>query len=255
MTLTTTIFDRNIHKIQQGFATKVIASHDFLYQEVESRLVDKLKALQQSYDDSLAYGFCKITAQQLNSKKHAAAHIVPLPENNFIYDEELITLGSNKFDLIISFFTLNYSNDLLGSLIQYHSFLKPGGIFAGVIFGDNTLQELRSALSNSDMKIKGGLAPRVSPMVYMKDAARLLHKAGFQMPISDVETIMVEYQNLSSLHNDLKGMGQGNCLNRKSNFYPGKAFFKAVELEYFKLMRGHEHLKATFDIVTFLGKK
>jgi len=255
MALTTTIFDRKLYKIQQEFAGNIIGKHDFLFREVEERLCDKVMTLKQSYNNSLAYGFCELTDAKLNSKKHGRAHIIPQVENDFTYDEELITLGENRFDLIISFFALQYSNDLLGSLIQYHSFLNPGGIFAGVILGGNSLQELRTALSNTDLKMKGGLSPRVIPMIDLKDAARLLQKAGFNMPISDVETIEVEYQNLKSLHDDLKGMGQGNCLIKRNNSYPGKEFFKVAEGEYFKLSAGEKKLKATFDVVTFLGKK
>ncbi len=255
MALTTTIFDRDLYKIQQEFAAKIIGQHDFLFREVEERLSDKLLALKQSYDNSLAYGFCELTAFKLNATKHQRAHIIPLQTNDFTYDEELINLGEQRFDLIISFFTLQYSNDLLGSLIQYHNFLNPGGIFAGVILGGNTLGELRIALSNTDMQMKGGLSPRVIPMIDLKDAARLLQKAGFTMPISDVETIKAEYQNLGKLHEDLKGMGQGNCLLKRNNLYPGREFFKAAENEFFKLSGGDKMLTTTFDVVTFLGRK
>ena len=211
--------------------------------------------LKQNYDNSLAYGFCELTAQQLNSKSHQRAHIIPLMAKSLTYDEELITLGENRFDLIISFFTLQSSNDLLGSLIQYNRFLNPGGIFAGVILGGNTLQELRSALSQADINLKGGLSPRVVPMIDLKDAARLMQKAGFNLPISDIETIKAEYKNLKSLHDDLKGMGQGNCLHMRNTIYPGKEFFKHAEQEYFKLSPSKNKLTATFDIVTFLGRK
>jgi NADH dehydrogenase [ubiquinone] 1 alpha subcomplex assembly factor 5 len=255
MALTSTIFNRDLYKIQQEFAAKIIGQHDFLFREVEERLLEKLHALKQNYDSSLAYGFCELTALQLNAKKHQRAHIIPLQTNNFTYDEELITLGENRFDLIISFFTLQYSNDLLGSLIQYHNFLNPGGIFAGVILGGNTLGELRTALSNTDLKMKGGLSPRVIPMIDLKDAARLLQKAGFNLPISDVETIKAEYQNLGKLHDDLKGMGQANCLLKRNNLYAGHEFFKAAESEYCKLSAGSNALTATFDVVTFLGRK
>lgn len=255
MTIPTTIFDRRLYKTQQEFSKKVIAEHDFLYREVSTRLLDKIHPLKNGFDSSLAYGFCDLSAEELNSKKHFKAFITPSPDYDFCYDEEAITLGDHKFDLIISFFSLHYCNDLLGSLQQYHKHLNEGGIFVSVIFGQNSLHELRAALKNTDLKMKGGLAARVIPMIDMKDTARLLQNAGFKMPIADVETIQAEYKSLSSLHDDLKGMGQGNCLNRKNNLYPGKDYFKLAEKEYFDLMNDKICLTATFDVITFLGKK
>jgi len=41
----------------------------------------------------------------------------------------------------------------------------------------------------AESEIEGGLSPRVSPFADLSDAAGLLQRAGFALPVADSETI------------------------------------------------------------------
>ena len=95
--------------------------------------------------------------------------------------------------------SLHWVNDLPGTLIQIGRILKPDGLFLAAMLGGATLWQLRQALAAAEREVEGGLSPRVSPFADLRDAAGLLQRAGFALPVADDETIEVEYPSALSL--------------------------------------------------------
>ncbi len=121
---------------------------------------------------------------------------------------ESLSFGPDHFDLVASAFALHWVNDLPGLLIQIRTVLKPDGLFLGALAGAGTLQELRNSLLLAESEIIGGAAPRVSPLPGLQDLAGLMQRAGFAMPVADIETITVRYPSIFRLFDDLRGMGE-----------------------------------------------
>jgi len=71
---------------------------------------------------------------------------------------------------------------------------------------------LRQCLMEAELEARGGVSPRVSPMVGVRDAAGLLQRASFALPVVDSETITVTYPDALALMRELRGMGEGNAL-------------------------------------------
>ena len=127
-----------------------------------------------------------------------------------VADEERLPFRSAGFDLVLSAMALHWVNDLPGTLVQINRILKPDGLFLAAMLGGGTLWQLRQALAAAESEIEGGLSPRVSPFADLRDAAGLLQRAGFALPVADSETIDVEYDNALSLMRDLGAMGESN---------------------------------------------
>src|SRR2546423_947433 len=72
--------------------------------------------------------------------------------------------------------------------------------------------EIRTILSEAELAEEGGVSPRVSPAIELGDAAALLQRAGFALPVADSETITVGYPDMLALMRDLRGMGETNAL-------------------------------------------
>ena len=81
-----------------------------------------------------------------------------------------------------------------------------------VLFGLGSLGELRDCLLAAESELNGGASPRVSPFADARDAAGLLQRAGFALPVADVETVTVTYPDALALMHDLRGMGEANAL-------------------------------------------
>ena len=129
-----------------------------------------------------------------------------------LYEEEAPPLADGAFDLIISLLTLHSTNDLVGALSQMRRALKPDGLFIAACFAEATLSSLRQALYRAESEVTGGVSPRVAPSATVQDLGQAMQRAGFALPVVDVDKIDVRYTNPINLLKDLRGMGETNTL-------------------------------------------
>ena len=129
---------------------------------------------------------------------------------------EKLPFDPHTFDLVVSVLALHWANDLPGLMSQIRTVLKPDGLFLASLFGGGTLSELRSALIEAESELTGGVSPRLSPLPSLQDMAGLLQRAGFALPVADIERVTVRYDHPMKLLQDLKGMGEQAALDRKS---------------------------------------
>ena len=108
--------------------------------------------------------------------------------------------------------SLHWANDLPGALTQIRRALKPDGLFVGTLLGAGTLKELRSVLTEAELEQRDGAQARVSPFADGFDGAALLQRAGFALPVADVDRLTVRYPDLFALIRDLRAMGETNVL-------------------------------------------
>ena len=171
-----------------------------------------------------------------------------------VADEELLPFAPHSFDLVMSAMDLHWVNDLPGTLVQIRRILKPDGLLLGAMLGGATLWQLRQALAAAESEIEGGLSPRISPFADLRDAAGLLQRAGFALPVADSETIDVEYDNALALMRDLSAMGESNLVvERRGSFSRRATLLRAAEIygERFTLASGR--VAASFEVLFLHG--
>jgi NADH dehydrogenase [ubiquinone] 1 alpha subcomplex assembly factor 5 len=91
-------------------------------------------------------------------------HFFIVDVERLVVDEEHLPFEENSLDAVVSSLSLNWVNDLPGTLIQIKNSLKPDGVFIGAMFGGDTLFELRTSLQLAEVEREGGISPRISPM-------------------------------------------------------------------------------------------
>jgi hypothetical protein len=151
---------------------------------------------------------------------------------------------------------LQYVNDLPGVLLRVQRLLRPDGLFVGVILGGATLTELRQVMLQAEAEVRGGASPRVMPFVDVRDAGGLLQRAGFALPVTDVETLTVTYRSAIDLMRELKAMGATNVLRERSRVPMTRGLLmRAAEIyaERFPADDGAGRVRATFEFVTLTG--
>jgi len=169
-----------------------------------------------------------------------------------VADEEALPFAAQSFDLVMSNLSLHWVNDLPGSLLQIRHVLKPDGLFLAAMFGAGTLIELRDALAEAESEIHGGARPRVAPLPELRDAAGLLQRAGFALPVADHEFITVTYADPFRLLADLRGMAEtstlvdGGALTRRS-------LLRAAELYGQRHADAEGRIPASFRIIFLAG--
>jgi SAM-dependent methyltransferase len=103
-------------------------------------------------------------------------------------------------------------NDLPGALVQIRRALKPDGLFLAALLGGDTLAELRESFAVAESALAGGVSPRVAPFPDLRDMGALLQRAGFALPVADVDRVVVRYASPLALMADLRRMGAANPL-------------------------------------------
>ena len=129
-----------------------------------------------------------------------------------VADEEALPFGDGSLDLVVSALALQFVNDLPGTLVQIRRALKPDGLFLAALLGGDTLTELRQAFAAAEAEIEGGISPRVAPFADVRDLGALLQRAGFALPVTDVDRLTVRYASPFALMHDLRRMGATNAL-------------------------------------------
>jgi SAM-dependent methyltransferase len=168
-------------------------------------------------------------------------------------DEELAT-SDKDFDLAVSILGLHSVSDLPGTLIQIRRRLAPDGAFAAALLGGATLTELRESLAAAEIEETGGASPHVAPFGDVRDMGDLLQRAGFALPVADVERTTVLYSDLSKLFEDLRGHAQSNVLlARQAKPISRKTVARAAAFYTANHAAADGRLKATFDIIYLTG--
>ena len=107
-----------------------------------------------------------------------------------VADEEALPFAPGSLDSVVSALALQFVNDLPGALIQIRRALKPDGLFLGALIGGESLTELRQAFAAAEAEIEGGVSPRVAPFADLRDLGALLQRAGFALPVTDVDRVI-----------------------------------------------------------------
>jgi SAM-dependent methyltransferase len=132
-------------------------------------------------------------------------------------------LPAQTFDLVVASLALHGFNDLPGALIQLRRALRPDGLLLASIPILGTLDELRAALLDAEEQTAGGVSPRVAPFPTLADAAGLLSRAGFALPVADALDFEFLYANPLDLLHELRAAGETNAVRARSRTFLPRA--------------------------------
>ncbi|WP_184257652.1 methyltransferase domain-containing protein [Rhodopseudomonas rhenobacensis] len=164
--------------------------------------------------------------------------------------DERLPLAEGAIDLAVSALALQFVNDLPGVLAQIRRALKPDGLLLAVLTGGDTLTELRHAFATAESELDGGVSPRVAPAADLRDLGALLQRAGFALPVTDVDRIVVRYDNALALMQDLRRMGATNVLvERRRTPLRRATLLRMVEIYGERFADPDGRIRATFELV------
>ncbi|MEM6407626.1 MAG: methyltransferase domain-containing protein [Pseudomonadota bacterium] len=214
----------------------------FLHEEAAFELQERLKDINRSFTTSaVVTGFPDFWQARF-------------PDATVVADDDVLDLAVQSFDLVIHAMCLHQANDPVGQLVQCARALRPDGLLLVAMFGGQTLAELRAALGQAEVEVTGGLSPRISPMVDIRDAGALLQRAGLALPVADSDPRQVSYADPFALMRDLRAMGEANPLNdRDKRFAPKQMFEKMATLYPSQGINQGDRVVATFELLYLTG--
>jgi SAM-dependent methyltransferase len=255
------IFDRVLLR-QRRRRARVLGPATFLIDRIAADLGDRLAAVLRRF--ALAADLGSPTGAVRRALVPHAESVVALDAIaetlddhaglRVVADEEALPFGDGCLDLVVSALALQSVNDLPGTLVQIRRALRPDGLFLAALMGGESLGELRASFAAAEAEVEGGASPRVAPFVDTREAGALLQRAGFALPVADVDRITVRYASPFGLMADLRRMGATNALvERRRTPLRRATLRRAVEVYGERFADADGRVRASFDIVWLSG--
>jgi SAM-dependent methyltransferase len=228
------VFDRRAVRLHRDRAAATIGSVEDLLRDGAERLLDRLDDMTGGFSLALDVGGRGVVAPMLRARGIAVVStdlsepMTRLNASAVVADEEFLPFAPGSFDLVVASLSLHWINDLPGALIQIRRTLRPDGLFLASMPVLGSLVELRAALTETELALRGGASPRVSPFPDLRDCAGLLQRAGFSAPVVDLEEIVVRYADPLQILRDLRAAGETNAVRARSRATPAAELFPAA---------------------------
>ena len=240
------IFDRRLLRARLARAA-AIGPATFLLDRAADEIAERLSAVLRTFDVAVDLGTPTDAVRRAIAGRVGTAVAV-------VADEEALPFRDASLDLVVSALALQFVNDLPGTLIQIRRALKPDGLLLAALAGGDTLIELRQAFAAAEAEIEDGVSPRVAPFSDVRDMGALLQRAGFALPVTDVDRIIVRYRSPLALMHDLRRMGATNPLVERSRRPLKRAILlRMMEIYAERFSDPDGRVRATFEIVWLSG--
>jgi SAM-dependent methyltransferase len=167
---------------------------------------------------------------------------------------EELPFQPGSLDLVVSALALQFVNDLPGVLAQMRRALRPDGLLLAAMVGGDTLAELRQSFAVAEAECEGGVSPRVAPFADLRDVGGLLQRAGFALPVTDLDHIVVRYDSAFALMQDLRRMGATNILVERRRTPTRRATLLRMAQIYAERFADPDgRIRATYDVIWLSG--
>jgi SAM-dependent methyltransferase len=241
------LFDRKLLHRRLARATRHGAVV-FLIETVAQELAERLSVVLRDFRDA-----ADIATPTDSLRRELSARLPGVAAVDFS-DDEVLSLAPQSLDLAVSALALQFVNDLPGALTQIRLALRPDGLLLAALLGGDTLTELRQSFTQAESELEGGVSPRVAPFADLRDMGALLQRAGFALPVVDVERLTVRYDNAFALMRDLRGMGATNILTeRRKKPLRRATLLRMAQIYAERFADADGRIRATFDIVWLSG--
>ena len=231
---------------------------DFLHVRAADNAVASLEVILRDFDEVVDLSaqpepFAALLADSVAAGRVGPVHVVGDAASRAAPGAGPLDVADQSADLAVSLMSLHSANDLPGALSQIRRALKPDGLFLGTLLGAGTLKELRGVLTEAEMEHRDGAQARVSPFADGFDGAALLQRAGFALPVTDVDRVVVRYPDLFALVRDLRAMGETNVLAGVTRPLTRTIAARAAQLYAERHGEADGRIPATFEIVHLAG--
>jgi SAM-dependent methyltransferase len=241
------LFDRVLLLRRQRRAME-LGPVTFLYERVLDDMEERLGAVMRDFGD-IADIWTPTEALQLRLYRRLRR---PIMRNSSPSERtrEALALAPQSLDLAVSALAFQFVNDLPGVLAQIRRALKPDGLLLAAMIGGDTLTELRQSFAAAEAECEGGVSPRVAPFADLRDVGSLLQRAGLALPVTDVDRVIVRYDNAFALMQDLRRMGASNVLIERRRTPTRRAtLLKMAQIYAERFADADGRIRATFDII------
>ena len=236
---------------------------DFLVRRIAEDMADRLSVVERQFENPVqVHGGLPLAAELMKATGKAAdftyVDMYPVPGtaagSQIFAEPDLVPLEPASADLLVSPLALHVTNDTPGALVQMRRALKADGLLLAAVPGSGTLGELRESLLAAESELTGGANARVHPFADIRDYGALLQRAGFALPVADIDDIVVRYGDMFALLRDLRAMGMTSILIDRSRKPLNKqVFLRAAQIYAERFSDADGRIRASFPVIHLSG--
>jgi SAM-dependent methyltransferase len=243
------LFDRALLRVRQTRALRGEPA-TFLLDRVAEDIKERLHAVLREFTDAAdIWSPGEILRKPLRDRFKSVTRI-----SLDATGREVLPLAPESLDLAVSALAFQFVNDLPGVLSQVRRALRPDGLLLAAMLGGDTLTELRQSFAAAEAECEGGVSPRVAPFADLRDVGALLQRAGFALPVTDVDRVVVRYDSAFALMQDLRRMGATNILVERRRAPTRRATMLRMAQVYAERFADADgRIRATFDVIWLSG--
>jgi SAM-dependent methyltransferase len=243
------LFDRALLRARRSRALK-LGPATFLLDRIAEDIDERLHAVLRDFSDAAdVWSSSDLLRGPTRDRFKAVTHVDPDGS-----PREVLPLQPGSLDLVVSGLAFQFVNDLPGVLTQIRRALRPDGLLLAAMVGGDTLTELRQSFAAAEAECEGGVSPRVAPFADLRDVGGLLQRAGFALPVTDLDRIVVRYDSAFALMQDLRRMGATNILFERRRMPTRRSTLLRMAQIYGERFADPDgRIRATFDVIWLSG--
>ena len=234
-------------------------ANDFLYREVRERLLERLLAITAEPDWIIDLGAGTGTATPDLERRFPTARILSVDSSaamlaagtaaplRLCADAADLPLADGCVDLVISNLMLHHCPDPAAVLTEARRVLSDRGVLLFTTFGRNSLFELGRAWATADP------FTHIAPFFDIQDLGDLLAASGFIEPVLDIQTLIVTYDNLAAMMQDLRSAGSTNATDGRNRGLTGRGAWQRLTDAYDQLRGPDGKLPVSLEIIFVLA--
>ncbi|MDB5503584.1 MAG: methyltransferase [Tardiphaga sp.] len=243
------LFDRALLRARQARAQNHGAA-TFLLDRVAEEMDERLHAVLRTFTHAADIATPGDGLRAAIAGRVGQLAYVAVPDD----ERDGLGLAPASLDLVVSALALHFVNDLPGAMVQISRALRPDGLLLAAMLGGDTLTELRQSFAAAEAEREGGISPRVAPFADLRDVGALLQRAGFALPVTDVDRIIVRYDSAFALMQDLRRMGATNILmERRRTPLRRATLLRMAQIYSERFSDPDGRIRATFEVIWLSG--
>jgi SAM-dependent methyltransferase len=243
------LFDRALLRVRQNRAQRGEPA-TFLLDRVTEDMEERLHAVLRQFTDAADIWTPGEILRRPSRDRFKSVTRISLDDTG----REVLPLPPESLDLAVSALAFQFVNDLPGVLTQIRRALRPDGLLLAAMLGGGTLTELRQCFAAAEAECEGGVSPRVAPFADLRDVGALLQRAGFALPVTDVDRVVVRYDSAFALMHDLRNMGATNILAERRRTPTRRAtMLRMAQIYGERFADSDGRIRATFDVIWLSG--
>jgi SAM-dependent methyltransferase len=243
------LFDRALLRARQNRAQRIDPA-TFLLDRVAEDMEERLHAVLRDFSDVAEIWTSGELLRKPSRDRFKSIAQIKLEQSG----QEILALQPESLDLVVSALAFQFVNDLPGVLTQIRRALRPDGLLLAAMVGGETLMELRQSFAAAEAECEGGVSPRVAPFADLRDVGALLQRAGFALPVTDVDRVVVRYDSAFALMQDLRRMGATNVLVERRRTPTRRAtLLRMAQIYAERFSDAGGRIRATFDVIWLSG--